>query len=344
MRNHWIWILSSVVTGWLLLVYLFFSENGYIPGIEHAGGYLMAAVAAIIAAYIIRWVNRKLDQRVPWRQYFTLRFGLALITGVGIIVAVIFAFVLLNSLFITDLLTYALHDAGELWIRLVILSFVVLFVFQAGYFGIYSYQQYAVYQLQKFATEREQLKLQYEALRSQLSPHFLFNSLNTISSLVHKNPDDAEEFIRRLARTYQYVISNKKQRLVPLAQELEFIKSYYHLLKVRFENALKLDINIPDSLLSTEIPPMTLQILIENAVKHNRVDSEHPLEIYIGCIDNTYLKITNNKAEAVEQIRSFRVGLNNIKKRYAFYSEKSVKVTDDAQFRVELPVLKQQAS
>jgi LytS/YehU family sensor histidine kinase len=189
-------------------------------------------------------------------------------------------------------------------------------------------------------SNRLQLELQFESLKSQISPHYLFNCLNTISSLLFKDSKLAEEFIRRMAETFRYVVSNQKQQLVLLQEEIDFVRSYCFLLQVRFEQHLHLEINLPKSLMATKIPPLALQMLVENAVKHNQISKENALMVYISAIDNTYISVTNTKTKAINPAQSFKVGLDNIKQRYQFFTEEKVAVRDDEKFTVLLPVLK----
>jgi len=339
MKNHWVWNLTGLITGTSLFIYLHFSYYYRIPGTEQITGYVIVGLVSLVSAFIIRWINIFLDKRLPWTEHFVLRFSSAVLSSIIAILTLTLLGIFSGSLINDNFLNLVTEDLTNEWIKLLILLFFILFIFQAAYFSIYSYQQYAIVQINKYASEREQIGLQFDALKSQLSPHFLFNSLNTISSLVHKSPVDAEEFIRRLATIYKYVINNKQQRLVSVHEEVEFIKSYYHLLKVRFENALKLEINLPKNILKTNIPPLTLQILVENAVKHNKVDEMNQLDIYIGSIDNSYLRVTNNKIEKKSKIKSFKVGLDNIQKRYAYYSSKSINIVNRQTFTVELPII-----
>jgi len=182
------------------------------------------------------------------------------------------------------------------------------------------------------------LELQFEALKSQLSPHYLFNCLNTISSLVHRDPKLTESFIRRLAQTYQYILNTKNRKLVKLAEEIEFVKAYNYLLRVRFEEALKINIDLPEELLASDVPPLTLQILVENAVKHNVISEESPLEISIKADPQT-VTVSNNLTRRADVENSFKVGLENIKKRYEFFTEIPVRVVNNELFEVQLPVL-----
>jgi LytS/YehU family sensor histidine kinase len=142
-----------------------------------------------------------------------------------------------------------------------------------------------------------------------------------------------------MADTFRYVLGNQKHKLVTLREELEFVKAYYFLLQVRYEYHLQLEINVPQNILDSSIPPMTLQLLVENAVKHNAISKDQPLLVYIGAKDNTHVIVYNTKAQTLQPINSFRVGLENIHKRYRFFSAEPVLVQDADKFQVQLPVL-----
>jgi LytS/YehU family sensor histidine kinase len=176
-------------------------------------------------------------------------------------------------------------------------------------------------------------------LKSQLSPHYLFNSLNTISSLIYNDPQTAEQFIRRLAITYQYILATRHKKYVLLLDEIEFVQSYYYLLRIRFQQSLTLEINLPNSVMNSPIPPLTLQLLVENAVKHNTISPDKPLFIYISAVDNMELKVMNTKNDSAQSSASFRIGLENIRKRYQFFTNKKIDVKDDEKFVVSLPVI-----
>jgi LytS/YehU family sensor histidine kinase len=167
----------------------------------------------------------------------------------------------------------------------------------------------------------------------------LFNSLNTISSLVYKDPQSAEQFIRRLAQTYQYILSTQHKQFVLLKEEVEFVQSYYYLLRIRFQQQLSVEINLPSGIMNTKIPPLTLQILVENAVKHNNLNADKKLFIYITAQDNTHLRVINTKTGNMASVQSFKVGLENIKRRYEFFTDRKIEVRDEDKFTVSLPVI-----
>jgi len=339
MNKYLITFSGSVIVGVSIYIFLFYSRFEEVPSHEHIWGYGAATLAALTGGYLFLQVNGWLDEVFPWKKSFSLRFFTGLIIS------------FVNFMSVTGLFFYLFMGAnlggtdglfgayGSEFIKMLILLFFSLVVFESAYFMFFSYHQYAVVQAASVEEGRRQKNLQFEALKSQLSPHFLFNSLNTISSLVYKDTSAAEEFVRRLAVTYQYVIETDKEMLVSLENEVEFIRSYYHLLKVRFEDALNIDINLPNNLMQSVIPPLTLQILIENAVKHNTVDKDNPLEIVINGEDNSYLRVSNTKGNTPSNVKSFKVGLENIKRRYAFYTPRGIKIENDTMFTVHLPVI-----
>lgn len=181
----------------------------------------------------------------------------------------------------------------------------------------------------------------YESLKSQLDPHFLFNSLNVLTSLIGENPALAEKFTTKLSKVYRYVLEQKNKDLISLEEELEFAKIYMELLKMRFEDAVEFD--IPENVGNPElkIVPLSLQILLENAVKHNVISTDSPLTIKI-YEDNGYLTVENriNRKSVVE--KSTKVGLNNIKERYALITKKPVRIQEENKlFKITLPLLTQ---
>ncbi|WP_282073022.1 2TM domain-containing protein [Polaribacter atrinae] len=179
----------------------------------------------------------------------------------------------------------------------------------------------------------------FESLKNQLDPHFLFNSLNVLTSLIGENPAQAEKFTTKLSKVYRYVLEQRNKDLVPIDEELKFAKTYMQLLEMRFEDAVKF--NIPDSISTNElkIVPLSLQLLLENAVKHNVVSSSKPLTISIYEEDG-YLIIENNVNPKEAIGKSTKVGLQNIADRYGLITQKGVKIENNNKiFKVSLPLL-----
>jgi sensor histidine kinase YesM len=193
-------------------------------------------------------------------------------------------------------------------------------------------------EMEQYKNEATTARLQ--ALRSQLNPHFLFNSLNTLSSLVHRDADAADDFIQQLAKVYRYVLEHSDHDLVPLHAELAFVESYVYLLRTRFKEGLCVEICIGEDLRDLRLPPMTLQVLIENAVKHNIISPKQPLTIAITSDGEDCLVVKNNLQERSEKDASSSVGLANITARYEYIAQKplTVKRTSD-EFSVTIPLL-----
>jgi two-component system, LytTR family, sensor kinase len=230
------------------------------------------------------------------------------------------------------------NDADLKW-KIAILMISMMFLINVVYALLYSYQHYTVAQIETLRNDRKQLELQFEALKTQISPHYLFNSLNTISSLMFKDVPSAEQFVRRLAQTYRYILATRHKKYVLLQEEIDFVQSYYYLLSIRFQHQLSMEINLPAGIMKSRIPPLTLQMLVENAVKHNQMNNDQKLFIYITAQDNRYLRIINTKTSMLTAVDSFHVGLENIRRRYQYFTDRKVEVKDDDKFTVSLPVL-----
>ena len=185
--------------------------------------------------------------------------------------------------------------------------------------------------------KREQLALQYETLKSQVNPHFLFNSLNAVTSLISTDPDKAIQFVKKLSEVFRYVLEQKDNELTTLDAELDFLDSYIFLQKIRFGENLKVNIDVQER--NRYIIPLSLQMLIENAIKHNVVSKEFPLTIQISSKNGNYLVVSNNLRKK-PVMGSSNLGLENIRSRYGFFTANFVVVTEtENEFRVEIPLL-----
>ncbi|TNE61384.1 MAG: histidine kinase [Bacteroidetes bacterium] len=186
--------------------------------------------------------------------------------------------------------------------------------------------------------KKEHISARYETLKSQINPHFLFNSLNVLTSLVHKDADQAEQFIRRLSTVYRYILESRDQEVVPLEEELSILRAYLFLMDTRFGASLKVDIRIPDDIRG-QIAPLTLQMLVENALKHNEASKARPLQVEIYQ-ENGYLVVENTLQPKNTLPESTGLGLANIQARYQVLTQKPVRIQpSDTAFVVKIPVL-----
>ena len=192
--------------------------------------------------------------------------------------------------------------------------------------------------------KNEYLASQYQSLKDQMNPHFLFNSLNTLTYLVYENQDQAAQFIKKLSEVYRYVLDTRNQEVVSLNEELSLVRAYTFLQKIRFGDALQVEITISDES-AFQVPPLALQMLLENAIKHNELSEERPLQIAISLEGEGYLVVKNNRQPKEIREASSGIGLANIRSRYAYLSEAKVVVNDaPPHFTVKLPLLRSERS
>ncbi len=206
---------------------------------------------------------------------------------------------------------------------------------------IFYINQHKNAQLEAEELKKKNTEAQFEILKNQINPHFLFNSFNVLSSLVYENPDLAGDFIERLSKVYRYILTHKEKKLVDLREEINFLKSYLFLLEVRYDKNLKTEINLPESYFDTyQIPPATLQLLIENVIKHNIVSEKKKLCIKISNNYGTYLTVTNNLQLKTSKEESTSVGLTNIQERFEFLTDEPVIIeSNHEEFKVRLPLI-----
>ena len=193
---------------------------------------------------------------------------------------------------------------------------------------------------QLISLQKENLQSQYEVLKQQVNPHFLFNSLNVLTSLIKIEPDLAEKFSEQLSKVYRYVLENKDYELVDLKTELHFLEAYVFLLNIRFVDKLKVKINIPNDKMNLQIIPLAMQLLIENAIKHNTMSIFEPLIIDVLVDNEDCLQVINNLQERPSQVVSTGLGLKNILNRYSLLQlPNPVFQKTDKQFIAKIPLV-----
>ena len=200
-------------------------------------------------------------------------------------------------------------------------------------------------QVQAERLEKEAVRSQFDALKNQVNPHFLFNSLSILSSLVEVDAGLAVQFINRLSKAYRYILEQRDNEQVPLRTELDFIAAYTFLLTIRFEDKLFVTIDVPEADRDRfAIAPLTLQLLVENAVKHNRLSEEEPLRVNI-TLEGDWLSVSNPLQPRPDREPSTGLGLENITNRYRLLSDRPVRVgEEDGEFVVRLPLLNNRMS
>ncbi|MEM9023785.1 MAG: histidine kinase [Bacteroidota bacterium] len=305
---------------------------------EEPCGWTRIGIAAIFTVAIwqgavaILWYFRKLFPNI---EQTVKRLALTVIT------AVIYTF-LIDAAVQTILAAFGLMEPCDwttLWQKQSINVIPLLFVgtlYETTYF--FDSWKRAIVEAEEYKSQ--QLRSQFEALKNQINPHFLFNSLNTLITLIGEDQRQATDFTQKLSEVYRYILQNKDEELITLRKELEFVRSYIFLLKMRFGNNLHVNIDIAEGNLNDHIAPLSLQMLIENAVKHNEVSNAHPLQIDLYVQNGKTIVVKNNLQKKASG-HSTRIGLENIRKRYEYLSNTNIEVITTAiNFMVALPLIK----
>jgi sensor histidine kinase YesM len=226
------------------------------------------------------------------------------------------------------------------YIASLVMSALVMTLYEAISFYVQLQRTVA----EKADLERQNVESQLEGLRNQVNPHFLFNSLNTLIYLIPEDSDKAVRFVQQLSKVYRYVLESRDSKMIPLSDELDFLKAYIFLLKERFGDNLHVDIQGLEQKRDTAIVPLTLQLLFENAIKHNVISTEKPLHIEVFS-ENGHIVVRNNLQKKNQVMDSTGVGLQNIRDRYRMLTEKDVEVIASQQFyTVALPVVELQTN
>lgn len=187
----------------------------------------------------------------------------------------------------------------------------------------------------------ESLQSQFESLKNQVSPHFLFNSLTALKILVEDSPDIAKQYISHLSQVLRYTLQSNRKKLVTLSEELEFTQSYLFLLRMRYDTNLTVQIKIEEQFTDYRLPPLTIQTLVENAVKHNEISKEYPFLIRIETTQNGFLLVENAIQEKLTQEDGTGIGLTNLSKLFRLLGDFDIQIfKNENVFKVEVPLLK----
>jgi hypothetical protein len=211
---------------------------------------------------------------------------------------------------------------------------VVLLVYESAYF----FGEWKRYYLRAASLEKERAVSQLAALKQQVDPHFLFNTLNTLAALVGDNAP-AQEFLDELASVYRYVLSRRDQATVTVAEEMAFVESYVYLNRIRHQEAVRVSSQLPADILQRRVPPLSIQMLVENAIKHNAASLQRPLHIELRA-DQDFVSVSNNVQPKTTLSRSEGLGLRNLQEQFQLLAGCEIQVQPGpARFAVKLPLL-----
>lgn len=224
-------------------------------------------------------------------------------------------------------------------ISYLIISVVLTLFVNSVFFSLALFKYWRNSIKEKEELKRERLIAEFAALKNQINPHFLFNSLNTLTSLIDDNPKQANIFLQKLSSVYRHLLAQGNKELITLKEELPFIESYIYLNKIRYGNNLQTHVHVDSNLIEKKVASLAIQMLVENAIKHNVISQKSPLTIYVG-VNNNKLVVRNTLQPKNITADNNGIGLNNIINRYSFLSTEQVEIINDGKdFVVSLPLL-----
>jgi hypothetical protein len=323
-KNILILILAILVTG-----------SGLIGiGIRLESGFLMSAGHTVIISgglwLICRSYVKFLWRKFPWEENPRVHI-IYEVVGIGAL-TMAFGFLLYRIELALGLILPAEQLGLQIFITLLI-TYLITGIHEMVFF----YYQWIQNFSKSIRLEKDNIQANYETLKTQVNPHFLFNSLNSLTNLVDDNPK-AVGYIQHLSEFLRYMLSSRNKDLVYLKDEIIILQHYFELQKTRFLDNLQVTMEIPEKYQLYAVPPLVLQMLAENCIKHNVISSESPLKISIQA-NNGHVTVSNN-LQRKSEVRSTGQGLNNIIERYRYFTDKEVKIKEtDHQYQVSVPLM-----
>lgn len=336
-KAEWLTFIALSIPLVAALNYIFYGSSRFF-----SGEVLLISYPLLIAMVFISWYLHVLAQEairkklMGVQQSFRRLLVLEIVHFLMTAASFVFFFWLYDRLSIFGY-QFKMQDY---WVSLLV-ALTLSLIATAVWEGYFIFKNFRKSMVEKEQLQRISYQEELNALKSQVNPHFLFNSLNSLSSLIGDDPKKAEAFLDEMSKVYRYLLRNNNVELTNLATELKFIRSYIHLLETRYGASIHFEMNVKSSCEECLIPPLTLQLLVENAVKHNVTLKEKPLTITIETDGEGRLTIRNNLQRKTMGVSSTKIGLKNIIERYKLLDCGEVQVVDDGRFfSVSLPLVK----
>ncbi|KAB2915397.1 MAG: hypothetical protein F9K23_11155 [Bacteroidetes bacterium] len=278
--------------------------------------------------------TKLLEKVLPWQKYGRKRFFTEL-------VVVALVTILLSSAVGQIWYNYveACENPTPIVFKVVIISLIVTTIVTAIYEAVYLLSQWNAALINTEKLKKENLQSQFDSLKNQVNPHFLFNSLNTLATIIPEDSDQAVQFVQKLSSVYRYLLQYKDNETVDLKTELDCIDAYFFLQQIRFGDNLHVHVNIPPSYYTKQIPPLTLQILVENAIKHNIISLQKPLTVEI-YVDDAQMLVTRNNLQKKKSVESStKIGLQNLMNRFEYIYGQGIDIFEtETDFIVKVPL------
>lgn len=293
--------------------------------------FILGFIFLMIEVYY--FIDKKLNQKISWTQTSAKRWIYQYVITVIVLMVMVYFFIFIAHGLKEHHFIFLNRKMEELFFPSLLIILLIV-AFDVG-FQFFRKWKNSLIEIERYKTESSNAQLQN--LRNQLNPHFLFNNLSVLSTLVYQNQDKAVDFINELSKVYRYVLEDNRE-LTTLEAEIDFLNHYIYLLKIRFEQKIDFLITIDNEFLSYLIPPMCLQTLVENTIQHNEASKNKPLLVKIYT-QNQAIVVENNLQPRNENIISSKIGLQNIKSRYRFFTDAEIVVETNNVFKVILPLI-----
>ncbi|MFC5410126.1 sensor histidine kinase [Larkinella bovis] len=337
-NDKWLQIIG-VPMAVLPFVFFYLNEYGY-DGRLFAQTFLAGVVSTGLAWQLLRWWVLKVRTWYIAREEFRQRL---LVTFLGYSVFIIPMQILETwSIRFFDL-TGLMQEPEFPRVYLMHIGMALLFAFLVGaiYESMYYLQKNREAILEAETLKKATLQSQYDSLKNQVNPHFLFNSLNSLSSLITEDKKQAGEFLDELASVYRYLLQEGDRELTLLRSEVDFIRSYRFLIQTRFGSAISFAIQVDEPFLDDWLPPLTLQTLVENAIRYNIILPEKPLQLRIQTTADGQLQVINSIQRKPLRVAAMPIGLGSLTDRFQRLGLRPLVISDDgAEFRVTVPLLR----
>ncbi|MEQ8702704.1 MAG: histidine kinase [Phaeodactylibacter sp.] len=337
-----LFLMLALAVGVQLIVVSYNHFTGFYPlsgwahfGIRLGRGILLSLIAGSLMAFPDLWLIQWLNRWVPWSARVPERLLLQLLLTVVVALLVGFA-----ATFTANALHPYQNPLSKVLLYNALIFSVVNIVLMAILEGMSSFWENRAAQERAQALEQELSQIRFEVLKHQINPHFMFNSLNVLSGLIEQDKAKAQDFIDEFSMIYRYVLETIEQPVVALKEELRFAYSYLSLQQMRYGEGVRVEMAVPAEYLEQLMPPLSMQVVLENAIKHNIANASQPLHIEVS-VEDGQLVVRNNLQPKVSNTYSAGLGQRNLAKRYQMVSaERPAFIMGSDRYEARLPLIK----
>lgn len=325
-------VIIGVIAIVFIAPFIFQEYNSCIFSRDSILGILGSLSTTLIMWFGVKSIVIYLWQKFPWETSPVKHLILE-------VLSILFYTALVGSIFFIVNKIYPIHSFDESMRLSIFFTLAVTFLITSIYEGYFFFVNWKETRILSEKLAKENIQSQYETLKSQINPHFLFNNLNTLSALIEENPKLAVEYVQKTADYYRSILNLKDKEVITLEEELVLINTFFNLQHNRYGDNLTLVIDIDSNLYSSYVAPLSLQMLLENAIKHNIISKDKPLTVKISA-SNGCIIVTNNLQRRDMEQASNGFGLKNITARYSYLSTRKVEISEnDSYFTVSIPIL-----